>query len=318
MSKPASVKLKKDAKKFLDDTSKIIRYRGNRLSPEVRSQFEKKILELADAVKENDETTLAMAVEALRGILVKHNKLLKKASFLETFRSLGTAVLIALIIRAFWFEAFKIPTGSMIPTLLISDHIFVNKYAYGLRMPFTHWRFVEVGVPKPGEVFVFEFPGDGPDAGKDFIKRVIGVEGDRVSIIDNVIHINGKPIPTKIIETSVDCADGTHCKCVKQQETLGGVTYIAQHVAPPSAQGDRYCRNASTWPSDSEPAMMGSSAGNPDYPEVVVPPGHILAMGDNRDNSSDGRYWGFVPVSYSKGRAVVRWWPPGRWFTLVK
>ncbi len=312
--------LVKEARRFASETARILRHRGGRLSSEQRRAVQQRLDVLNQALGRDQGADVAMALESLRSELERHAAVLKRASTFETVQSLGLAVLLALMIRAFLFEAFKIPTGSMIPTLRVSDHIFVNKFTYGFRLPFTHWRIVDVGSPQRGDVFVFEFPGDGPDHGKDFIKRVIGVAGDRVRMEDNVLIINGAPVPTEVLDARAACEDGTFdgCRCVRQQERLGDATYVTQHLAPASDQDTRYCRNTPDWPSNQEPSMIGGSAGNPDYPEIVVPQGHVLAMGDNRDNSSDGRYWGFVPVSHAKGRALVRWWPPGRWFARVR
>jgi len=309
--------LAREARKFARETAGILRHRGGRLTSEQQQAIRQRLDALNQALGRPESADIAMALEALRSELGRHAAVLKRASFGETAQSLGLAVVLALLIRAFLFEAFKIPTGSMIPTLRVSDHIFVNKFTYGLRLPFTHHRLVELGAPRRGDVFVFSFPGDGPDHGKDFIKRVVGIAGDRVRMSGNVLQINGQPVPTEVLDASARCEDGTFdaCRCVRQRERLGDAEYVTQHLAPGGES--RYCRNTPDWPSADEPAMIGGPAGNPDFPEVVVPEGHVLAMGDNRDNSSDGRYWGFVPIANAKGRAMVRWWPPGRWFARV-
>lgn len=318
MSPRRPADLAKEARKFARETATILRHRGGRLPAEQQQVLRRHLDALNAALGRTDSADIAMALEALRSELGRHAAVLKRASTFETVQSLGLAVLLALLIRAFLFEAFKIPTGSMIPTLRVSDHIFVNKFTYGLRVPFTHHRMLELGSPRHGDVFVFAFPGDGPDHGKDFIKRVVGVAGDRVRMKDNILFINGTPVATEVLESRAPCEDGTYegCRCVRQRERLGDAEYVTQHLSPDSDA--RYCRNTPDWPTGDDPAMVGGPAGNPEFPEVVVPAGQVLAMGDNRDNSSDGRYWGFVPVENAKGRAMVRWWPPGRWFARVR
>jgi len=206
----------------------------------------------------------------------------------------------------------------MIPTLQIGDHIFVNKFVYGLRIPFTHVRMIELGTPERGDIVVFEFPGEGDDHGKDFIKRVVALAGDRVRLHDNRVVINGTGIETDVFERNGSCADDQFagCTCERQRERAGDHEYVTQHLTPGDAHSG-VCFNNPDWPSDN-PLQFGGRASNPAYPEMVVPDGHVFCMGDNRDNSSDGRYWGFVPIENIKGKALFLWWPPGRWFQAVR
>ena len=303
---------RRKARALLRESRKIMRYRGNRLSPADREQILARIDTLADVLshKPVDQEELAQAQRALKDALRKHWKTLKGETVLEYLRSLAFAIGLALVIRAFLIEAFKIPTGSMIPTLMIGDHIFVAKFTYGLRLPFTHLRFVPGRLPERGEVAVFEFPGQGPDNGKDYIKRIVALPGDRVRLTNNRHYINGKPVPTKVVARAVPCEDPsrTACLCDRQIETLGGHVYVTQHYSDTPENRMAGCENAGNWPL--------APPGEPQN-DVVVPEGHVLAMGDNRDNSSDGRYWGFVPLDYLKGNALVIWWPPGRWFEKI-
>ncbi len=305
--------LRKEATRLARETSRILKYRGGRLSATDLNALNARLKDLDQALaKDAEAPALAAAMESLRAGLSKHHDALKRATTREYVQSLGAAVGIALVIRAFVFEAFKIPTGSMIPTLLIEDHIFVNKFVYGLRVPFTHWRVVDGGTPQRGDIVVFEYPGPGEDHGKDFIKRIVAVEGDRVRLTGNRLVINGQEVPTEVLDKSAPCEDATfaRCRCVRQKERLGDTEYVTQHLAPPPVNTAIGCINNPDWPlPDTEGTTM---------PEVTVPAGHVLAMGDNRDNSSDGRFWGFLPVENAKGRAMVRWWPPGRWFSTVE
>ncbi|NOZ00728.1 MAG: signal peptidase I [Deltaproteobacteria bacterium] len=293
----------REARKLVREVSKVLKRRGGRLEPTAKAAIESSLAEVRNALSDGgDADRLAVGCKVLRTEVGRRSQVLRKATVMEYVQSLGLAVGVALLIRAFIIEAFMIPTGSMIPTLMVDDHIFVSKFTYGFRIPFTHTDIVDVGDPQRGSVAVFEYPGEGEDRGKDFIKRIVAVGGDRVRLKDNTLYINGKPVPTKVIGQDVSCDDRTlsGCRCVRQQETLNGHIYVTQHMATSPARGGIGCVNNPDWPIDG--------------PDVVVPEGHVLAMGDNRDNSSDGRYWGFVPIENFKGEALFIWWPIGRAF----
>lgn len=259
---------------------------------------------------------LFVAAEQLDAALNRHLASARKSTIREYVESIAYAVLIALFIRAFIFEAFKIPTGSMIPTLLINDHIFVNKLAYGVRIPFSQAWLFEWGVPERGEIIVFEYPKEGDDFGKDFIKRVVAVPNDRVRLVNNQLHINGEPIPVDVKERKVPCADHPtlRCNCTKQEETLGEHRFITQHLSENTVCAMRI--NNPNWPLERPEGgiemYFGAADSNPNWPEVVIPEGFVMVMGDNRDNSSDGRYWGLVPLKSIRGRATITWYSEDR------
>lgn len=177
----------------------------------------------------------------------------KKRIIKEYIEPIVIAVLIALFIRAFIVQAFKIPSSSMEPTLLVGDHLLVNKFIYGVRIPYTNIKFFQYKKPKRGDIIVFIFP---KDRSKDFIKRVIGTEGEKVDIVGNKIYINDK-----LIE---------------------------------DPRGDCSVRNE--WKSLYPSGM---------YEHVVVPKDHLFVLGDNRDNSQDSRFWGFVNINEVKGKAFI-------------
>jgi signal peptidase I len=198
---------------------------------------------------------------------------------IEYSRSLFPVLLIVLLFRSFLFEPFKIPSGSMIPTLLVGDFIVVNKYAYGLRLPVLHTRIVPVGEPKRGDVVVFRYPVD-PKV--NFIKRLIGLPGDTITYRDKKLFINGEEVSEQLLgrysSTDVKCAT-PRPDAVRYSEQLGDVTHdILIHENSGSRDGQ--------W---------------------EVPEGHYFMMGDNRDRSNDSREWGFVPEENLMGRAVGIW-----------
>ncbi|MFA4874526.1 MAG: signal peptidase I [bacterium] len=219
----------------------------------------------------------------------------KKSTFREYAEALITAVLIALVIRAFVIEAFKIPSGSMLPTLSIGDHIFVNKFAYGLRIPFTAHYFLKFHEPKRGEVVVFIYPVDNS---KDFIKRVMGVPGDRVHIEGREVTINGESVKKRQAEVSE--FPGDKRRLVVRNGKQRTIPYV------------RGWRDFDYYEEDvdghSHLVQYERTLERQGY-DIVIPPGQYFMMGDNRDNSSDSREWGFVPEQNIKGRAMFVWLP---------
>jgi signal peptidase I len=193
---------------------------------------------------------------------------------------------IVLILRSFVAEPFRIPSNSMMPTLLTGDFILVNKFAYGLRLPITNKKFLDLGEPQRGDVVVFHFPGRGPDdpnKGVDFIKRVIGLPGDRIGYHDNQVLVNGNPIPYTEIGTYTGRGRGAEMTgSLELRENLPG-------------------RPHSVLESTASPFM------DPGEGDWEVPRGHYFVMGDNRKNSDDSRYWGVLPEGQLRGRAFLIW-----------
>ena len=181
----------------------------------------------------------------------------KKSSLRENIEAILVAIVLALFIRTFVIQAFKIPSGSMKQTLLIGDHILVNKFIYGVKIPFLQTTIIPITNPKRGDIVVFKFP---EDPSKDFIKRVIGVAGDVVEVRDKKVYVNNKLLNHDF---------GIHT--------------------------DSYILPASVQPRDN-------------FGPIVVPPHSLFVMGDNRDQSYDSRFWGFVDLKAVKGKALMIYW----------
>ncbi|MFH1217710.1 MAG: signal peptidase I [Pseudomonadota bacterium] len=181
----------------------------------------------------------------------------KKSVIREYAEAIIIALILALFIRTFVVQAFKIPSGSMIPTLLIGDHILVNKFSYGIKNPFTGDSWVPISTPERLDVIVFKYP---ENPSQDFIKRVIGVAGDRIEVKEKKVFVNGTEIQVK----------------------------NAVHLDPNIYSGPVPPRD--------------------NYGPVTVPPNSLFVMGDNRDNSHDSRFWGFVDLKAVKGKAFMLYW----------
>jgi len=217
----------------------------------------------------------------------------KKKKFLETVESIGIALLIALTIRSFLVEPFKIPSPSMVPTLLIGDQIFVNKFVYGLRVPFTKKRLWDGRDPKRGEVIVFIYP---KDEKLDFIKRVVGLPGDTIQVNGDKVYVNGELIPKEALNFAKDPQNEDR-RLLNPSEPYEKLTLFPQwdtFAIYREKLNDQYhlIQHDAAW-----------------YPETEfqIPAGHYFVMGDNRDHSSDSRDWGFVPRDNIKGRAMFIW-----------
>ena len=205
--------------------------------------------------------------------------------YAEYARSFFPIFLVVLLLRAFIAEPFRIPSGSMMPTLLVGDFILVNKFTYGLRMPVTKTKFMEVNEPERGDVVVFRWP---VNPKLDYIKRLVGLPGDHIKYKDTTLYINGKPMQMKPVGPYEPVGSGARALgSFEAKEDLQGVDHSVL-INPLSPDFSPSC------------TFMG-------YQEIVVPEGHYLMMGDNRDDSNDGRCWGFVPEENLVGKAFLIW-----------
>lgn len=246
-----------------------------------------------------DKLVLRKRREAAAGLLEA-----KEPVAVDYSRAFFPVLLVVLLLRSFVAEPFRIPTGSMMPTLLIGDFILVNKFSYGLRLPITNQKVVPLGEPKRGDVVVFRFPGYPCEVGgqvvlsgdqlcrnpqeevpvQDWIKRVIGLPGDTVSYYNEVVSINGEPLKYEfqaIYQGEGQGAEMTGARLINEFLTDRAHSILErddQRMYPVPGEG-----------------------------EWTVPEGHYLVMGDNRDNSVDGRFWGMLPEKDLRGKAFMVW-----------
>ncbi len=198
----------------------------------------------------------------------------KPGKIIEYARSFFPVFFIVLLLRSFILEPFRIPSGSLEPTLQVGDFLAVNKFAYGFRLPVWEKKIISVANPKTGQIAVFRWP---PDPSYDYIKRVIGTPGDTIGYHNKVLTINGKVAPQTFVEYTTDESSGR--AVAKYRETINGVEhFIYKNPSIPAVNFD-----------------------------VKVPANSYFMMGDNRDDSADSRYWGFVDNSYLRGRAFLVW-----------
>jgi signal peptidase I len=219
-------------------------------------------------------------------------RVLAQPWWLDWTAGLFPVILAVFLLRSFLFEPFKIPSGSMIPTLLVGDLILVNKYHYGIRLPVLNKKIVDNNPVQRGDVMVFRYP---VDPRVDYIKRVVGIAGDEVAYINKQLTINGQPVPTKALP---DYYDESSLRYFQQWSEQLGAT---EHRILTDKDRPGFVR--ATYDFAHREACRYSAEGV----TCKVPAGHYFMMGDNRDNSEDSRYWGFVADEHIVGRAFMVW-----------
>ncbi len=334
----------KEARALLKDARAL---RGGKMSAADARTLKERTEAVDQAARARDATELRRHLAALDAIVDRLSAEVRRSPWREYVESIGIAILIALLLRAFVVEAFKIPSASMIPTMQIGDFIFVNKFLYGVRVPFTDKKIFDVRVPQRGEVIVFKNPCT-PE--RDFIKRIVAVGGDQVEVRCNQLHVNGRAVPEELVDaTCTYWNQDEHTKvwseepCSYYREHWGGYTYDTHHA--PERPAEDADRRGGGWSYEAEGSYMH------DFPKLhkppdeqmpqciggkqtpveraaargqlvrttppaaacaprlhyVVPAGHVFMMGDNRFNSNDSREWGPVPLANIKGKAMFIW-----------
>lgn len=231
-----------------------------------------------------------------------HEQMLRQPWWLDWTAGLFPVIITVFILRSFLFEPFKIPSGSMIPTLLVGDLILVNKFHYGIRLPVINTKITAGSPVERGDVMVFRFP---PKPSLDYIKRVIGVPGDEVSYLNKELRINGEPVEKKQLPKFFE------------EDSLRYINQFEEKL--PASSSPQTSNTFKTHPllnEDERPAFV-AGADNFKFKDQCtynvegficnVPAGHYFMMGDNRDNSLDSRYWGFVPDENIVGKAIFVW-----------
>ncbi len=276
-----------EARRLLKEARRILKKRGPQIPGAVTATVRAAIQGVDDAIASGDVERMNKANVTLDEAMDDHLSFARKSTLREYAESIGVAIAVALLLRAFVVEAFQIPSGSMIPTLEVGDHIFVSKFSYGLSIPFTDTKIMQYGEPKRGDVIVFKWP---VDTSTDYIKRVVGLPGDTVEVRQGQLYVNGNeihrervPVRCHYSEISTAGVPDDH-DCEHWLETLG--SKVHDTILEPS-----------------HPAA--------DHPRLVVPAGEVFVMGDNRDNSYDSRKWGTVKMNLIKGRALIIWWSRG-------
>jgi signal peptidase I len=280
-----------EARHVVAEARRILKKKREGIPAAVTAEIEDAVAATESAMRGSDLEALRQAATALDEKMDQHLGFARKSTMREYSESIVVAVAIALLLRAFVIEAFQIPSGSMIPTLEIGDHIFVSKFAYGIGIPFTDKKILALREPHRGDVIVFKYPL-GPET--DYIKRVVGLPGDRVEVRRNEIFINGRPMPREQA-TGQPCPDSE------------GAIHAASETP-----GDRGCE---LWVErlDGHVHQTRHESERPptDFGPKEVPPNNVFVMGDNRDNSNDSRVWGTVPYELIKGKALIVWWSRG-------
>jgi signal peptidase I len=286
-------RVRREGRALVRHVRSVLRRNGYRVPKDLIPGIEAAADRLDAAVSAKDHDAVCVGITEVDELAERHLFFARKSTFREYADSIGVALLVALFLRTFVVEAFKIPSGSMIPTMEVGDHIFVNKFIYGLRVPgIDDRKFFEWRSPKRGEVIVFVYP---KDTSKDFIKRVVAIAGDTVEVHNDVVYVNGTQVPHRMVDDgpyryydfneSLERWDVKYAR--RYEEELGGQKFM-------------------TLVDTSHP-----TAGS-DYGPYEVPEGHVFVLGDNRSNSHDSRYWGSVPLENIRGKAMVIWWSTGK------
>lgn len=225
--------------------------------------------------------------------LIEKENIPQEPALIKISRSLFSVFLIVFLLRSFLVEPFRIPSGSMIPSLLIGDFILVNKYAYGVRLPVTNKKIFNVSEPQSGDVMVFRYP---VNPSVNFIKRVIGVPGDTIKYVNKKLYVNNKQVPEQLLRIDSEYDNvGMNAYGIQKYKVYKESLKNNQHLIQERIN-DNFALSIPVF-------------------TIKVPKGQYFVLGDNRDNSEDSRYWGFVPEENIVGKAFAIWlsWDQKNW-----
>ncbi len=279
-------KARKRAKQLIKETKVVLEKNRSKLNPESVSIIEQKIGNAERVLDTQNYEEILKTTEDLESASADYLSKYTKSKLRQNIEALAFAILLALIIRTFVFQPFKIPSGSMIPTLLVGDHLLVNKFVYGTKIPFTDIEIFPIEKIKRGDVVVFTYPNNERDPSKNglyYIKRVVGLPGDEIDLNGRNLYINGGKVPIEYEGTYADKRNSEQFD--EYREDLFG----EEHTV--------------IFRKGKENTNRGSY-----IPVTKVPEGSVFVMGDNRDNSQDSRFWGFVPIENIAGRAFIIHW----------
>ncbi|HEX9052315.1 MAG TPA: signal peptidase I [Anaeromyxobacter sp.] len=308
---------RREAARFAADARRLAARQRRRLARKVREELEAAAAEVDEAAKAGDPDRLSVALHALDALWSDHLAARAKPIWREYGEAMLVAALLALGVRAFVVEPFRVPSGSMAPTLLAGDHVFVSRLAYAVRLPFTSVGLLALGAPRRGDVIVFESPLDGRT---DLVKRVVGVPGDVVELREQVLYVNGVPQPRAVAgdvayeerseETGAPYLDT--CRGYRESLAKGPLS-----EPDPEIEGSAEAR----WQAAAAEGVASYGViqcrrirlASREGPYEVVRPGHVFVLGDNRDRSADGRSAGGwqVPVANVHGRVERVFWSWG-------
>ncbi len=281
----------RSSKRLIRTVKWIIRKKGRFLAPREAEQAEVRILACEEAIKLGSLHEIRTSRKALKIFFDDNLRSYGKSPVRQNVEAIVIAVALALAIRAFVFQPFKIPSGSMLPTLLVGDHILINKFVYGTRIPLTDKIFFPFSKIDRGDIVVFKLGDDNatdfpmPGKGAFYVKRTVGIAGDEIDISGRDVLINGRAV-AQVYSGNYEYPDQKFFSVAdRYEQSLSGKDFSVIYKKG----------NSST------------TSGKMSFP-LVVPKDRIFVMGDNRDNSYDSRFWGFVPVENVYGKAFMIHW----------